>query len=416
MTALPTQRRPAPEERAVPERSTDGPRFAIVSAGVLIIAVTYGLARYGYGLFVPQFREAFNLSASGIGLLATGAYATYLAATALIAWAAPRLGLRRPIVVAGGLAAVGMGLIAIARDPLTLIAGVLIAGASSGLAYPPFSQAVKRLLPDSQQATAVAVINSGTSYGVLVSGPLALIAGGQWRLAWAAFALLAVAATVWSAVVLPREGPVRRGDQAVGGVSTTLLSRRSIDLFGAALTIGFGTSVYWTFAVDLVSRSGTLPPAAGQLLVVLIGVAGIVAGLTGVAVRRFGTRATFYVSTGTLGGALLLLALDAGAWASVGVSGFMFGAAYFAATACLGMWSLRLFPDRPAAGFGATYFLISVGQLIGPFPAGLLAEAAGLERAFYVGAALTFATLVFVRPRGETEGLSPPSRPSDIAG
>lgn len=38
-----------------------------------------------------------------------------------------------------------------------------------------------------------------------------------------------------------------------------------------------------------------------------------------------------------------------------------------------------------------------------------------MERAFYVGAALTFATLLFVRPRGETEGLSSPSRPFDAA-
>lgn len=374
-----------------------------MSAGVLIIAVTYGLARYGYGLFVPQFREAFGLNAGAIGLLATGAYATYLAATALIAWAAPRLGLRRPVVVAGALAAAGMGLIAIARDPLTLIAGVLVAGASSGIAYPPFSQAVKRLLPESQQSTAVAVINSGTSYGVLVSGPLALVAGGQWRLAWALFALLAVAATVWSVVVLPRDGHARLADQPAPGISTSLVSRRSIDLFGAALTIGFGTSVYWTFAVDLVARAGTLPSAAGRILVVLIGVAGIVGGLAGAAVRWFGMRTTFYATTAALCGALLLLAADAGTWAPLAVSGVMFGAAYFAVTACLGMWSLRLFPDRPAAGFGATYFLISVGQLIGPFPAGLLAEAASLEVAFYVGAALTFATLVFVRPRGDTE-------------
>jgi predicted MFS family arabinose efflux permease len=114
--------------------------------------------------------------------------------------------------------------------------------------------------------------------------------------------------------------------------------------------------------------------------------------------------ATFSASTGALCGALLLLAVEAGAWAPVVVSGVLFGAAYFAATACLGMWSLRLFADRPAAGFGATYFLISVGQLVGPFPAGLLAEAAGLEVAFYAGAALTFATLVFVGPRGATVG------------
>lgn len=37
-------------------------------------------------------------------------------------------------------------------------------------------------------------------------------------------------------------------------------------------------------------------------------------------------------------------------------------------------------------------------------PAGLLAETAGLEVAFYTGAALTFVTLVFVRPRGTSEG------------
>jgi hypothetical protein len=58
---------------------------------------------------------------------------------------------------------------------------------------------------------------------------------------------------------------------------------------------------------------------------------------------------------------------------------------------------------RPRVSAGPT-FLISVGQLVGPFPAGLLAEAAGLEVAFYAGAALTFATLVFVGPRGATVG------------
>lgn len=407
VTASPVEGERPCDDGAPTPRPAGASRFAVVSAGVLIIAVTYGLARYGYGLFVPQFRQSFGLSASSIGLLATGAYATYLAATALISWLAPRFGLRRPVLVAGVLAAGGMALIALARDPWTLMAGVLVAGASSGIAYPPFSQAVKRLLPESQQSTAVAVINSGTSYGVLVSGPLALVAGGQWRLAWVLFAALAVVATLWSAVALPRDGHARPPDRPAGEVPTTLVSRRSLGLFGAALTIGFGTSVYWTFAVDLVARAGTLPPAAGRILVVLIGVAGILGGLAGAAVRRLGMRATFYATTGALCAALALLAVEAGAWAPLGVSGVLFGAAYFAATACLGMWSLRLFPDRPAAGFGATYFLISVGQLVGPFPAGLLAETAGLEVAFYAGAALTFATLVFVRPRMGTEPTAP---------
>ena len=33
----------------------------LVSAGLAMIAVTYGLARFAYGLFLPEFREAFSL-------------------------------------------------------------------------------------------------------------------------------------------------------------------------------------------------------------------------------------------------------------------------------------------------------------------------------------------------------------------
>lgn len=393
------------------------PRFAVVSSGVLIIGVTYGLARYGFGLFVPELRDSFELSTSAIGLLASGAYATYLIATALIAWATARVGLRRPVLAAGALAAGGMLLIALAEGTVVLAAGVLIAGASSGVAYPPFAEAVKRLLPEVQQPTAVAVINSGTSYGVLISGPLALAAGDEWRLAWMLFAALAVGATVWSAIFLPRTREETRAPERprLRRPPTALVSRRTAALFVAALGIGCGTSVYWTFAVDLVVRDGSLPSNAGRMLVVLIGIAGIAGGLTGEAVRRVGASATFVASTGALAASLLLLAASPSALALVAVSGTLFGATYFASTACLGMWSLRLFSDRPAVGFGATYFLISVGQLVGPLPAGLLAESFGLKSAFYVGAALTLATLLFAW-RGEPDGERAPSAPANRDG
>lgn len=42
-----------------------------------MIAVTYGLARFAYGLFVPQLREAFDLSPSQLGVIGAGSYAGY---------------------------------------------------------------------------------------------------------------------------------------------------------------------------------------------------------------------------------------------------------------------------------------------------------------------------------------------------
>ena len=44
----------------------------LVPAGVAVIGATYGLARYGYGLTLPEFRAAFGLSTAAAGGIASG--------------------------------------------------------------------------------------------------------------------------------------------------------------------------------------------------------------------------------------------------------------------------------------------------------------------------------------------------------
>ncbi|MCF6746673.1 MFS transporter, partial [Blastococcus sp. KM273128] len=56
----------------------------LVGAALAVIAVTYGLARYGFGLYLPQFRAEFGFSAGAAGALAAGGYAAYCI-TALLA-------------------------------------------------------------------------------------------------------------------------------------------------------------------------------------------------------------------------------------------------------------------------------------------------------------------------------------------
>ena len=55
----------------------------LIVGGTALIACTYGLARYGYGLFLPSFRADFALSSTLSGLLATGAFGSYCAAALL---------------------------------------------------------------------------------------------------------------------------------------------------------------------------------------------------------------------------------------------------------------------------------------------------------------------------------------------
>ncbi len=49
----------------------------LVAPGLAMIAITYGLARFAYGLFLPEMRESLDLSESVLGLIGAGSYAGY---------------------------------------------------------------------------------------------------------------------------------------------------------------------------------------------------------------------------------------------------------------------------------------------------------------------------------------------------
>src|SRR4051794_13777593 len=134
----------------------------LVAAGIAMVATTFGLARYGYGLLLPDIRRSFGLSSAALGLIAAGSYTAYLVTTAAMAAVGDRAGPRLPVLLGGCCALVGMMLIAVARSPLVLAAGVIVAGASAALAYPPFSDAVASSLPARTRGRALAIISSGT--------------------------------------------------------------------------------------------------------------------------------------------------------------------------------------------------------------------------------------------------------------
>ena len=41
----------------------------LVAPGLAMIALTYGLARFAYGLFLPEMWESLDLSESALGLI-----------------------------------------------------------------------------------------------------------------------------------------------------------------------------------------------------------------------------------------------------------------------------------------------------------------------------------------------------------
>jgi predicted MFS family arabinose efflux permease len=387
------------DARSTPQQSRARiPTWRLVSAGVGVVAVSYGLARYGYGLLLPDMRNAFGLSSAALGLIASTAYASYLLAVASAGALAERYGARRVVVAGGVFAVVGMVIIAVAPSGLVLAMGVFVAGASGGLVFPPFGDVVADLLERRTRSRAMATISSGTGWGVVVAVPIALLADDEWRLAWLAFTALAVVATLWAARTVPNTAwsPLTENERLK---ASWFVCPRSGPLLAGALLIGLAASVYWTFAVDLADQAG-LGRDGARLLLGVVGAASLAGSLGGDLLERLGGRRALVLTSLLMAAALALLARAPSEWPGAMLSAAGFGAAYNLVVAVQTIWSARVFADRPAVGLGAVMFVLSVGLLAGPPAAGVLADQVSLPVAFYAAAALCAAT-VFLTPREE---------------
>ena len=163
------------------ERAAGAAAWRTVLPGTAMIAVSFGLARYGYGLLLPQMRAELALDAGTAGLIASGTYLSYLIANVAAVVLADRCGPRAAIGAAALFATTGMALMAVADVAWVLAAGVLLAGAASGLAYPPYATLVAQRVPERRRDLAWSTVSSGTGWGVAVAGPRALVAGGPGR-------------------------------------------------------------------------------------------------------------------------------------------------------------------------------------------------------------------------------------------
>lgn len=373
-------------------------------AGFLATAVAFGPARNGYGLFLPHFREEFALSTAMLGLIASGLYAGYLLALSAVGILAPRIGPRPPVLVGLLSAALGMGLVALAPNAWALAAGVVLAGTSAGWSWAPYNDAAERGVAKRYRDRVLSVVSTGTTFGILAAGLAALAAGASWRGAWFAFAACAVAAAVSNALILPgASGDEDKGDDEKVPSRRPgrgwLLRVEATPLFVVALSFGVVSAFYFSFAVDLVSRSGgPSPAAAGPLLYAVAGAAGFVGLLTGDAVGRFGLGRVLLVTLAFLGVAALMLGVAPSFLPSVIFSAALFGAGVMVMSALLSVWSSTVFPERPSTGFSATLFVFGVGLTLGPAALGALAGPFGLRAGFLVSAAIVVLTAA-ARPK-----------------
>jgi predicted MFS family arabinose efflux permease len=375
----------------------------IASAGSAATAIAFGPARIGFGLFLPQFREAFSISTGTAGIISSLGFVAFfaglLSSYKLIALVGPRM----PIVLGMISAALGLATVAAAPNTFVLAIGSCLASASAGFSWTPFNNAVQRVLYERNRPKALSIISSGTAVGVLLAGILALslaFFGYGWRVVWAIFA--ACAAGVALANILALIDTAEPAGKAPRRKWEELVTRSAIPLYLVAFSFGVTNGIYITFAADRVTEQGGLAglpaQASGAVIFVAYGGFGLFGFLTARIHSAIGLAWLLRALNICAALSIAIIAWTPTSWGGVILSAGLHGLFVMMISAVLSLWSERLFPDLPALSFTAALLITGAGNIAGPAVAGAVSTAFGPGQMFFVTAALALATALVLKP------------------
>lgn len=384
--------------------------WLMVVVGCLCIFACLGLGRFAIGMLLPAMAGALDLSYSQMGLISTCNFFGYLAAVLASGRVQAYCGARKLIFAALILISVSTGLIGLARGFLSVALLYALTGIGSGAANVSMMGLVTAWFNSRLRGRAAGFVVIGSGFAILLSGQviplLNRLRPDGWRLSWLALAATVLAISVICWIVL-RDRPQDLGLDKVGDRTAGLseppqrvfrpLDRKAIYLCGIIYFIfGFTYVIYATFIVTvLVQEYGFTEQVAGTFWSAV----GLLSLLSG---PVFGTLSD---KIGRRGGLMIVFSIQTIAYLLVGLR--LEGAALALSIGCFGVvaWSIpsimiALVGDLVGAQntvrvFGLITFIFGLGQIAGPYVAGIMAEKTGsFSGAFIMAAMLTVAAVV----------------------
>jgi predicted MFS family arabinose efflux permease len=353
----------------------------LVLPGVTMIAVTYGLARFSFGLLLPEINKSLEISEVVSGTISSLFYFSYCFTIIFSTVITTKEGPRRMILLAGLFAFIGLILMGITPNVWVLALGVLLAGGSTGLVSPPYGAAISLWIKEDKQGKANTWINSGTSIGIVLSGLGAILLTTNWRLSYLIYAFLAFLVLIWNFRTIPKAKTnswlsFKKGNLSLRGVVG------SNPLILASLTIGISTAVFWTFSRSFIEVFGDYSDWQLSGFWIVIGLFGVLGGFSGSLIEKRGLSYAYRLGILMVSSASIILAVAPEYLFMSYLSAGIFGFSYIFLTGALLVWGIRVFITNASLGICIPFLLLALGQVIGSILAGWLIETWGYVTSF----------------------------------
>jgi predicted MFS family arabinose efflux permease len=371
-----------------------------------------GFSRLSYGLLVPAMHASLGGGLDAYGNIGAANLAGYFSGSLLATRLAERAHRARINVVFLIAMCAGMAASGFARDLLTL--GILrfLVGAASGVALTlTLALAVEGVDP-AIRGRAASVIWAGGSASMALAGAGSLVfalAQSGWRVAWVAMGALGIAwALVYGRITRHRSATARIPDD---GVPIGLWARKKYLALALGYgAYGFGYICVLTFFGAALARTHA---ASLGLAVVILGGAGMVGALVwGPLVDRFRSGMPLAIACALCATGAFALSRDRAPLVLCGA--LVLGVSFIGVPAMIGALAQQREPGkRYARAFATLTSTLAVGQIVGPFAGGLVAEHFGTSAALELGAAALLLAAIccgaYRRPSGNDEEAYVPS-------
>lgn len=341
-----------------------------VFSAMALIAATYGLARFGYGLFLPRFTETFEIGSAASGAIQAGNFLAFCLAAAL----AIRIEGRPRVVVvcAGATAAIGAAGVAASPNVVLFAVSVVLAGAGAGFATPGLVTLTARNVPEDRRESAQTIVNAGTGAGIVVAGVLMFLTMSQWRLGWVAMAMLITLATVATLLSDDARWEIQARE-------TALQLRRKVLTplawpIAAAMLAGASSAAMWTFGREVMEEARPAEESYSIGAWMVLGAFGVLGAAAGRMAQRWTPEFAWNLTVGLMALSAVLLVAAPGTMLAAYTAAGLFGATYTAICGILIIWSSRIIPDRASVGTAILFIALAVGQAVGAVMLGMLMD------------------------------------------
>ncbi|WP_245550761.1 YbfB/YjiJ family MFS transporter [Nocardia paucivorans] len=337
-------------------------------------ASALGFARFAYGLLLPAMRADLGWSLSTAGMLGTANGLGYLFGAAATTAIVRRLGPAATFRISMALTALALTASAAGTNHLFLAGTRAAAGATGAAVFISGGVIASRLAARSSSGSPITVYFAGTGLGIIASGMTLPILGNNWRAAWIGLGIAAGLATLasWSAADSGGESSVSSdaGRARLHSLGPTVL---------AYLLFAAGYITYITFlSAYLAERDASTTQVIAVWLTV--GLAVVAAPLVWRRpITHWPDHKTLAVVLAALGGGAALALMSSTPLAIV-ISAAGYGATFMTVPAVVtALVKNTTAPPDWTATLAACTTVFAIGQTVGPWLAGLVADHTGAD-------------------------------------